>query len=75
MLSAATLNRVSASYARGYRDGYAQRPCVDTLPSVGLGDRPFANFDYTEGHKAGANDRKWSDHYSAKAALAKAEGR
>jgi hypothetical protein len=24
-------------------------------------DRPFANFDYTEGHKAGKNDRYWDD--------------
>lgn len=58
MLSPATLNRVSASYARGYRDGYAGMPNMDTLKSDHPFDRPFANFDYQEGYKAGANDRR-----------------
>lgn len=60
MLSAETLNRVSASYARGYRDGYAGRPAVDEKASTHPFDRPFANFDYARGHAAGANDAKWA---------------
>ena len=58
MLSPQTLERVSVSYRRGYYDGYDGKP-------VGYGDerhpfdRPFANFDYEQGYKAGANDKKW----------------
>ena len=63
MLDAATLNRVSCSYARGYRDGYAKRVQADEKPSTHPFDRPFANYDYTEGYKAGANDRRCSDEY------------
>lgn len=65
MLSAATLNRVSASYRRGYEDGYAGREPVGEKTDSPL-DRPFADYDYAEGHKAGANDRKWADHYAAR---------
>ena len=61
MLSAATLNRVSESYRRGYEDGYNRRPMIDAKSSDHPFDRPFANHDYMAGHKAGANDRKWSD--------------
>ena len=56
MLSPATLERVSVSYRRGYYDGYdgklADNPRRDPL------DRPFANFDYEQGYKAGANDKR-----------------
>jgi hypothetical protein len=59
MLSPAMLERVSASYRRGYYDGYEGRECKDSLPSTGLGDRPFADYDYNQGHHAGANDARW----------------
>jgi hypothetical protein len=58
MLSPATLNRVSASYARGYRDGYASKLPPTLWEPVDPFDRPFANFDYVEGYKAGANDAR-----------------
>lgn len=60
MLSDKALERVSGSYRRGYRAGYAGEPSQDTMPSTGLGDRPFADFDFNEGYKAGANDAKWT---------------
>lgn len=64
MLSAATLNRVSHSYRRGYNDGYWGRdkrndPVPTTAEGVPL--KPFSDFDYNEGHAAGANDRRWDD--------------
>lgn len=69
MLSAKTLERVSAAYRKGYYDGHAGRP--KTVPETGIekisddtiGGRiaPFADVDYENGYKAGANDRKWSD--------------
>ncbi len=65
MLSPSTLNRVSQSYRRGYQDGYRG------LPKHHLDDpaiiKPFANFDYDEGHQAGVNDAKWNGIYAAKA--------
>ena len=64
MLDSATLNRVSCSYARGYRDGYAKRPNHDALASAHPFDRPFASHDYAEGYKAGANDRRCSDYHA-----------
>jgi hypothetical protein len=60
MLSARTLDRVSGSYRRGYNDGYAGREPVGEVTDGPL-DRPFANHDYAEGHKAGKNDRYWDD--------------
>jgi hypothetical protein len=57
MLSAATLNRVSHSYRRGYQDGYAGKLEPIGEATDGPLDRPFANFDIREGHNAGANDR------------------
>lgn len=63
MLSSAALNRVSSSYARGYRDGYAGNDGGDPKAPRHPFDRPFANFDYREGYAAGANDRKWAEHY------------
>lgn len=60
MLSPATLNRVSNSYRRGYYDGYDGKPAknnpVETMQGVPM--KPFSDFDYTEGYKAGANDAK-----------------
>lgn len=68
MLSDRTLERVSASYRRGYRDGALG--CEKVTPQTGLsalGDdtiggtiRPFANYDYEQGYAAGANDAKWA---------------
>lgn len=60
MMSAATLERVSVAYRRGYMDGYNHRDNV----GAGVRDeyiKPFADYDYAESFKAGANDRKWLD--------------
>ena len=62
MLSPATLERVSHSYRRGYYDGYFAREAKnDPVPHTaeGVPLKPFSNFDYDEGHKAGANDAHW----------------
>jgi hypothetical protein len=57
MLSNQTLERVSVAYRRGYRDGNAGRaPFCEVKPEY---IKPFADFDYDEGYKAGANDAKW----------------
>ena len=58
MLSAATLERVSIAYKRGYMDGYNGRPNI----GAGVDDqylKPFAEGDYADGFGAGKNDRKW----------------
>lgn len=62
MLSPNTLERVSHSYRRGYYDGYYGREAKnDPVPQtdIGIPLKPFSDFDYTEGHKAGANDAYW----------------
>ncbi len=62
MLSAATLERVSHSYRRGYYDGYEGRGKKnDPVPTTnnGIPLKPFSDFDYDAGHSAGANDAKW----------------
>jgi hypothetical protein len=62
MLSAATLERVSIAYRRGYMDGFNERQNVGS----GVSDKyikPFAEGDYAEGFKAGANDCKWAKAY------------
>jgi hypothetical protein len=74
MLSDRMLERVSQSYARGYRDGYANRP--KSTPATGIAEinhdsiggtiHPFADFDYDEGYRAGANDARWSSYYAQK---------
>jgi hypothetical protein len=61
MLSDATLNRVSGDYRRGYRDGYAKRAENFLGAPDPFNGRPFATIDYSDGYKAGANDRKWAD--------------
>lgn len=68
MLSPATLNRVSHSYRRGYYDGYEGRESANNpVPDYqGVPLKPFSDHDYSEGFKAGANDRKWSDHYATR---------
>lgn len=69
MLSPATLNRVSHSYRRGYYDGYEGRENRnDPVPTAdnGIPLKPFSDFDYREGYKAGANDKRWAVHYAAK---------
>jgi hypothetical protein len=63
MLSANTLERVSHSYRRGYHDGYFGRePKNDPVPHTdsGVPLKPFSDFDYSEGFKAGANDAYWN---------------
>jgi ribosome modulation factor len=58
MLSDATLERVSVAYRRGYRDGAAGRkPFLEVKPSY---IKPFAEVDYINGYKAGANDARWA---------------
>ena len=58
MLSDKTLERVSVAYRRGYRDGAAgNQPFCEVRPEY---IKPFADFDYAEGYKAGANDAKWN---------------
>lgn len=66
MLSDLTLERVSMSYRRGYRDGYAGR--AKSIPDNGIsaidddiiGGKilPFADYDYEQGYSAGANDER-----------------
>lgn len=66
MLSDRTLERVSMSYAKGYRDGYAGR--LKATPDSGISAinndtiggtiRPFADYDYEQGYSAGANDER-----------------
>ena len=70
MLSPSTLNRVSNSYRRGYYDGHdGKANANDAVPTTdnGVPLKPFSDFDYSEGYKAGANDRKWADHYAGRA--------
>jgi hypothetical protein len=67
MLSPATLERVSCSYRRGYYDGYDGKPEVGPVAGLAIVDgaardpfdRPFSRFDYEQGYKAGASDKKW----------------
>jgi hypothetical protein len=69
MLSAQTLNRVSHSYRRGYYAGYEGQPAQnDAVPTTdnGVPLKPFSDFDYDEGYRAGANDKRWTDHYAAR---------
>lgn len=66
MLSDSTLERVSCAYRRGYRDGAAGRERFCQVKPEYI--KPFADFDYEEGYKAGANDAKWEKHYDAKRA-------
>lgn len=63
MLSARVLERVSCSYRRGYYDGYDGKVGInEPVPTTdnGIPLKPFSDFDYDEGYKAGANDAKWS---------------
>lgn len=65
MLSAATLNRVSSSYRRGYYDGWDKKPAKNLpVPTTdnGIPLRPFSDSDYAAGRAAGLNDRYWSDY-------------
>lgn len=74
MLSPAALERVSVSYRNGYYDGHdgapkrneRSTPLGEALSQVDAAGsiRPFSDHDYEAGYKAGANDRKWADHYS-----------
>lgn len=56
MLSDQTLERVSVAYRRGYRDGYSgTNQGANVKPEY---IKPFADFDYEQGLKAGANDAR-----------------
>jgi hypothetical protein len=35
-------------------------------PKTASRSKPFSDFDYGEGFKAGANDKRWADHYAAR---------
>lgn len=59
MLSPSTLERVSVSYRRGYYDGYDGKTVNAPQDFNSFAGKPFASFDYSEGYKAGANDKKW----------------
>jgi len=62
MLSAETLNRVSHSYRRGYNDGYSQSEFKNDAvekTQQGIPMKPFSDFDYLEGYRAGLNDYYW----------------
>lgn len=59
MLSYATLDKCTHAYRRGYRAGYEGAEMVDSNPSHGLGDRPFADHDFIDGYNAGQNDAYW----------------
>lgn len=59
MLSYGVLDKCTHAYRRGYRAGYDGTAMVDSNPSEGLGDRPFASSDFKEGYAAGRNDRYW----------------
>lgn len=76
MLSAATLNRVSSSYRRGYYDGYDKKPAANLpVPTTdnGIPLRPFSDSDYRSGRAAGLNDRYWSDFYAGKETATRAD--
>jgi hypothetical protein len=64
MLSAATLERVSVAYRRGYNDGHGGRERFCAVKPEYI--KPFAEHDYEAGYKAGANDRRWADEYAAR---------
>ena len=59
MLSPQTLERVSVAYRRGYQDGYnGTNHGANVKPEYIL---PFASYDYAEGVRAGANDKRGFD--------------
>lgn len=68
MLSPTTLNRVSHSYRRGYYDGYDQKPNKNLPVEIfqGVPMKPFSDYDYSEGYKAGLNDYYWEAFRSGK---------
>ena len=68
MMSDRMLERVSGSYRLGYHHGYDGKE--KSAPNNGLAQinndtiggtiRPFADYDYEQGYKAGANDAHWA---------------
>lgn len=56
-----TLERAGVAYRRGYNDGYDGTEMGAVVKPEYI--KPFADHDYKEGHAAGLNDRRWSDHY------------
>lgn len=63
MLSPSTLERVSVAYRRGYYDGYYGTNQGAAVKPEYI--KPFADYDYEQGFKAGANDAKWAKIRSA----------
>ena len=59
MLSPQTLERVSVAYRRGYYDGYDNKDKFCAVKPEYI--KPFADFDYEQGYKAGANDAHWNN--------------
>lgn len=62
MMSAQTLERASVAYRKGYQDGYYGRERFCAVKPEYI--KPFAEYDYDGGYKAGENDAKWDKHYS-----------
>lgn len=66
-----TLERIGVAYRRGYYDGYeGKEQFLEVRPGF---IKPFAEFDYAEGYKAGANDAKWEKFYAARQANLRVE--
>lgn len=65
MLSPNVLEKCTHSFRRGYKAGYFGGSQVDDLGPSDPMDRPFANYDYEEGFKAGKNDRLWAEKRSS----------
>jgi hypothetical protein len=64
----ATLERVSTQYRDGYRAGQAKAMPRDysnfnPVDAANNCSNVFANFDYANGYKAGANDQWWMQFY------------
>jgi hypothetical protein len=72
MLRSETLNRVSNSYRKGYYAGYKSNPKTKPVKDSHenpetpqhFSDKPFADYDYSEGFHAGANDCYWANERS-----------
>lgn len=56
MMSPMTLERVSVAYRRGYYDGYNGTNQGAAVKPEYI--KPFADYDYQEGLRAGANDAR-----------------
>jgi hypothetical protein len=59
MLSPSQLEKTTFSFRKGYKAGYFGEPKQFTAPEGGF--KPFGEFDYEEGYKAGQSDKKGND--------------